>query len=169
MEWAVFSFPDAGSKIGLEIPDTGECEYENECKRRSMDIVPPPVIPPSAPVPPGPPRIPVPPRAKTPFPHQAATFSVIAPLAAFAIGVVSQAGMSSMDRQDARMGLLVVGIANCLIILLGLLFGIIALFGIPKHGTKGILGRALIGILINAIVVAMGVTVFLRAKELSGH
>jgi len=69
-----------------------------------MDTARPPVIPP---VPPEPPRIPVPLRPKTPFPHQAATFSAIAPVAAFAISAVTQAGMSSMERQYARMGSLV--------------------------------------------------------------
>jgi len=64
---------------------------------------------------------------------------------------------------------MVVGVANCVIIVLGLVFGIAALFGIPKHGAKGILGKALAGIAMNAVLILVVVTLFLRARQISGH
>ena len=54
--------------------------------------------------------------------------------------------------------------------LLGVVFGIVALFGVPRHGRKGILWPAFIGIALNILILAGGVyasmTVIERAREL---
>jgi hypothetical protein len=54
--------------------------------------------------------------------------------------------------------------------LLGVVFGIVALCGIPRHGRKGILWPALIGIALNVFILVAGVyasmTVIERAREL---
>jgi hypothetical protein len=52
-----------------------------------------------------------------------------------------------------------------LAIMAGLLLGVIALFGIPKYGAKGILGSALTGIAINGLLVFIFVTNFIAARE----
>jgi len=49
-------------------------------------------------------------------------------------------------------------------ILLGLAFGIIGLFGIRKHGAKGILAPALVGITINGLLIFIFITNFLAAR-----
>src|SRR5579862_590813 len=39
--------------------------------------------------------------------------------------------------------------------ILGLLFGLIALFGVSKYGKKGILGQALCGMCVNGLIIAV--------------
>ena len=58
-----------------------------------------------------------------------------------------------------------------LLIIVGLLFGVIALFGISKHGTKGILAPAIVGIIINGLLLFIFVTNFLaaRARAMQQH
>jgi len=50
------------------------------------------------------------------------------------------------------------------LIVVGLIFGIIALFGISRHGSKGILAPAVIGIIINGLLVFIFVTNFMAAR-----
>ena len=58
----------------------------------------------------------------------------------------------------------VFGLAGLLILVLGVLLGVIALFGIPKYGAKGILGSALVGIACNGLLVFIFVTNFMAAR-----
>jgi hypothetical protein len=46
----------------------------------------------------------------------------------------------------------------------GFILGVVALFGIRKHGTRGILAPALLGILINGLLLFVFVTNFLAAR-----
>jgi hypothetical protein len=48
-------------------------------------------------------------------------------------------------------------------IVVGLTLGVVALFGIRKYGTKGILANALVGIVINGVFLLIFVTNFLAA------
>ncbi len=82
------------------------------------------------------------PGEKKNFHHQAARASWIAPLVAAILGM-----LASAVRQQSRTGALVIGIANLLIILLGLIFAIVALAGV--RGRRGIVVPAGIGLLIN--------------------
>ncbi len=50
-------------------------------------------------------------------------------------------------------------------IVAGLALGVIALFGIRKYGTKGILASALVGIVINGLFLLIFVTNFLAAVQ----
>ena len=64
-----------------------------------------------------------------------------------------------------RTGQVVVSeLAGLLFIVVGLLFGIIALFGIPKYGVRGILGPALVGIAANGLLIFIFVTNFMTAR-----
>jgi len=47
----------------------------------------------------------------------------------------------------------------------GFIFGIIAIFGVRKHGAKGILAPASIGLLINGLLLFIFFTNFLSARE----
>src|SRR5829696_6364726 len=55
-------------------------------------------------------------------------------------------------------------LAGVLIIGVGLLLGVIALFGIPKYGVRGILGPALVGIAVNGLLILIFVTNFVAAR-----
>ena len=50
------------------------------------------------------------------------------------------------------------------VIIVGLVFGIIALFGISRHGSKGILAPAIVGIIINGLFLFIFVTNFMAAR-----
>ncbi|HET6250861.1 MAG TPA: hypothetical protein VFE47_24435 [Tepidisphaeraceae bacterium] len=94
-------------------------------------------------------------REKPNFSQQAAKFSWAAPLAALLIGSCINAG--KMEQMTS----IVMGGFNALLILTGLAMGIIALFGMRRHGRDRVLVPAIIGICINGIMVlAMG-TMFL--------
>jgi hypothetical protein len=67
------------------------------------------------------------------FYHKAADFSAKAP--AIAIGAIILSTVTN--------GILIVG----------LICGIIALFGIPRHGKRGLLGKAIVGILVPVLLV----------------
>ena len=51
-----------------------------------------------------------------------------------------------------------------LLIIVGLVFGIIALFGIGRHGSKGILIPAIVGIIANGLLLFIFITNFLAAR-----
>ncbi len=59
---------------------------------------------------------------------------------------------------------LILDLIGLLLIVVGLLFSIIALFGISKHGTKGILTPAIVGIIINGLLLFIFVTNFVAAR-----
>ena len=59
---------------------------------------------------------------------------------------------------------LIVELVALLLMVVGLLLGIIALLGIPRHGIKGILAPALVGIAINGLFLSIFVTNFMAAR-----
>lgn len=74
------------------------------------------------------------------FPSQAATFSIIAPLVAIGISIFLQPQV-----RGNRWGMMIFGAASILLIVLGLVFGIVALVGTKRHGRQGIFGKAVAG------------------------
>ena len=58
-----------------------------------------------------------------------------------------------------------VGIASSIIILLGLICGVTALCGIRNHGKKGILGKALCGIIVPLLFSALLIPSFMAARS----
>lgn len=89
--------------------------------------------------PPIPPQIPVSSPANT-FARQAATFSVIAPFIAMGISVALQPQV-----RGNRWAMIILGLTSVLLIVLGLVFGIVALVATKRHGRHGILGKAIAG------------------------
>ena len=55
-------------------------------------------------------------------------------------------------------------LVGLLLITVGFLMGLIALFGIPKHGVKGILAPACVGLLINGLLLFIFFTNFFAAR-----
>jgi ABC-type molybdate transport system permease subunit len=104
---------------------------------------PPPVIPPQ------PPPLP---STRKPFAFQAAQASLLAPLTAVGVSIVVNVGMANQASPSAK---IITGSLCILLIVLGFVFGIVSLFGVRRHGKKGILGRAIAGICINGILIAL--------------
>lgn len=89
-----------------------------------------------------------------PFAHQAAKLSWVCPIIIFLLLVAGKQAISP----------LILDLIGLLLIVVGLIFGIIALFGISKHGTKGILAPAIVGIIINGLLLFIFVTNFVAAR-----
>ncbi len=120
-------------------------------------------------VPPLPPVIPSQPAPLTttrkPFAFQAAQASLLAPLIAFGVNIVVNAG--SGNQASAAVNI-ITGSLSVLLIVLGFAFGVAALFGIRRHGKKGIMGRAVSGVCINGILIvfmAISIPVLMKAAE----
>jgi len=97
--------------------------------------------------------------------QQAATASAFAPLIAIGLTVFSSAGRTSLDPQSQRPVALIVGIVSSILILIGLICGIVALFGIRRHGKKGILTKALWGIIIPLLLSGLAIPNFMAARS----
>src|SRR6266481_662331 len=110
-----------------------------------------------------PPRIPS--ETRSSIFHQAATASAFAPLIAIALTVFSSAGRTNLDLQSQRPVALIVGIVSSILILIGLVCGIVALFGIRRHGKKGILTKALWGIIIPLLLSGLAIPNFMAARS----
>src|ERR1700749_2548443 len=83
---------------------------------------------------------------------QLALASLIAPI--LAIGVLIGVSMSLQGNTSrSPSAMLIVDIIAGVLILAGLIAGIIALSGIPTHGSKGILGRSIAGLILNGLLI----------------
>jgi hypothetical protein len=97
------------------------------------------------------------PPAKKPFAFQAAQASVLAPLISIGIGIIVNVGLGN---QTTPMATIIIGSLCTLLIASGFILGISALFGVRRYGRKGILGRAIVGIVINGLLlIFMGLAV----------
>lgn len=97
------------------------------------------------------------------FARQAAWFSLLAPFVAIGVNIVGQQAV-----QGNGAGMIVLGGAGTLLILLGFVFGVVALFGMKKQGKKGILGKALAGVCINGVILFLmliAIPTFIRAAR----
>src|SRR6267154_4829288 len=75
------------------------------------------------------------------FAHQAAKLSWVCPIIVFVL-------VTFGGHIGARV---IIELIALLLIVVGLIFGIVALIGISKHGSKGILAPAIVGIIINGL------------------
>jgi hypothetical protein len=94
------------------------------------------------------------PSQPTAFAHQAAKLSWVCPIIVFLLLMFGRQVSSPV----------VLDLIALLIIVVGLIFGVIALFGISKHGRKGILAPAIVGIIINGLLLFIFVTNFMAAR-----
>lgn len=62
---------------------------------------------------------------------------------------------------DARV---IVELVLLLLIVVGFVFGVVALFGIRAHGKSGVLAPAIVGIIMNGLLAFIFVTNFLAAR-----
>jgi hypothetical protein len=90
---------------------------------------------------------------KTPF-HRAALISLFSPLTAWVLAVVVNGLIGpSLSPESAHLARQTVGVIGLLLFLTGLVSGIIALLGIRKVGGKGILGRAIVGMVLSGFAI----------------
>src|SRR6476620_6791187 len=90
---------------------------------------------------------------KPPFAVQAAKASWLAPLIAIGLSIVGNIVLTSDPKTDEatiRTGKIVIGFSAFAIVIVGLVFGVLALLGIKRHGAKGILVPAFVGILLSS-------------------
>jgi hypothetical protein len=100
-----------------------------------------------------PPPVTTPPPQATAFPHQAAKASWASAALVFVLVAFGR-------RTGATVVIELIALA---LMLVGLALGVISLFGIRKYGTKHILAPALVGILINGLLLSIFITNFLAA------
>ena len=112
---------------------------------------------------------PVSPPAKKPFAVQAARASFLAPIIAFVCGIVVKGAIVNSHMQIPRIVNIITGSCGCLLILLGFVLGIVALFGIRRHGKKEILGYAIAGLCINGIIIIMMINLHFALKNMAHH
>jgi ABC-type molybdate transport system permease subunit len=113
-----------------------------------------------------PPVISQPPRllpTKKPFAFQAAQASLMCPLMAVGVSIVVNVGLGNQPMPMVKM---ITGGLSVLLIVLGFVFGIVALVGMRRHGRQGIMGRAIAGVCINGLLIAVmvaSIPVWMRA------
>jgi len=93
------------------------------------------------------------------FAYQAARASWLGPVVIFVLFAFGH-------QVEARVILELIALA---LILAGICLGIIALFGIRKHGKKGILAPALVGLIFNGLLLFIFITNFVAARAQHGH
>jgi hypothetical protein len=98
-------------------------------------------------------RMNAPPETKA-FAYQAAQLSWICPIIMYLILVADKQISSPM----------ILDLVALMLIVVGLIFGIISLSGISEHGSKGILAPAIVGIIINGLLLFIFVTNFMTAR-----
>jgi hypothetical protein len=117
----------------------------------------PPPLPPTSPRPSG-----------NSFARQAASFSLWAPVVIFVLNLMLTAALGTQTGEGVRLGKLIVGGIDCFVIFCGVVLGVVALC-VKEPGQKGVLGRALTGLVLNGLLVAGCVLVFVtgfnKAKE----
>ncbi len=91
---------------------------------------------------------------KTSFSHQAAKLSWVCPIIVFVLLMFSR-------QIGARV---IIELVSLLLIAVGFVFGVVALFGIRTHGKSGVLAPAVVGIIINGLLLFIFVTNFMAAR-----
>jgi hypothetical protein len=110
---------------------------------------------------------------KPPFAFQAAKASWLAPLIAIGLGIAGTVmlpihpGMEEEAVHTARIGKVVIGLIAVAIVLVGVVLGVLALFGVRKHGARGILAPSLIGLLLSSGYLYLLVSTILLVQQIA--
>ena len=112
-----------------------------------------------------PPPLPSTPKPRNTFFHHAATYCLLAPFVSIGVGILTTVARAGSPAPTTRLEALVSALFSMFIILSGVIFGIIALFGIKRYGKAGILWKAVAGILIVMFLVLAAIPNFLHARE----
>jgi len=98
------------------------------------------------------------------FPIQAATFSLLAPLLVLTLGVLNIIG--SIQMREARIWL---GVVNLGLLVCGFGLGIAALACRGKQPVRGVVSRAVIGIVVNGLLLAIVSMMFASIARTARH
>lgn len=112
-----------------------------------------------------PPPLPTTAKPQNTFFHHAATYSVLAPFISVGVTILTFVARAGSPAPATRAEVLVSGLLSTFIILSGFVFGIVALFGIKRYGTAGILWKAVVGILIFVFLILSAIPPFFHARE----
>ena len=115
-------------------------------------------------MPEGPPTLPEP-SSRRKFFQQAATASILAPLIATLVNMALAGARGEMTEPSPAREF--VRFLPALVCLIGMCLGILALFGVKRYGRKGILIKAVLGILIPTALIAIAIPTALRAKTMA--
>jgi hypothetical protein len=99
------------------------------------------------------------------FFHQAATASAWMPLVLLGVQFLVILPISSSIGDPFVRQLLGIGMGCAM--LLGLVLGIVALCGIPKYGTKGLLVKTILGIAVPVLLILLAIPPILHARDLA--
>jgi len=89
------------------------------------------------------------------FYHRAALVSLYAPLGCLLLGILNNNVIGPLlEPTNAQLARNIVGGILALLVPTGFILGIIALAGMKKVGTQGILGRALTGVVLSGLIIA---------------
>ena len=91
-------------------------------------------------------------RPQPDFYQQAARASWVAPVLVLALGMCVNVGNVGANRDPVSS--LLMGVVSLLLILAGFVLAIVALFGMRKRGSAGVIGGAIVGLLLNSIFLA---------------
>lgn len=100
------------------------------------------------------------------FYHRAATFCLLAPFIGIVINFFGALDRAQHPPQN-RMELLADITVNAFVPVLGVLAGIISLFGIRSYGKTGILWKTVAGLLIFTLMVLAAIPSVMKARQIS--
>ena len=94
------------------------------------------------------------PKAQKSSAQQCALCSLVAPLLAILVAIVSRA-LSMSTVQMPRIIIFIFGMVCFLLIVIGFVTSILGLCGISQHGSRGILGKSIAGLLISTLLLCL--------------
>lgn len=103
--------------------------------------------------------------AQSTFFHKAANVAIISVPVSLALSMASGATVTALPAQIAPLIGFIMSLLCLLLLLIGMGAAVVSLFGIPKHGTRGILVKALCSLLIPVILIALAIPTVLGALE----
>ena len=95
--------------------------------------------------------------------HQAAKASLFSVPIVIGLGVAGS--ILAQQSHNPTQVAIILDLVVCVLVLMGLVAGIIALAGIPSYGSRGLLGRGLVGLALNGILIFIFATNFVSASR----
>jgi hypothetical protein len=108
-----------------------------------------------------------PPAKPKTFFHRAAAFCLWAPLIGILLNVLCWVPGRAVHPPATRMDALADATVSAFVPVLGFLAGIVSLFGIRRYGRTGILWKALTGMTIFLLMIAMAIPALLKARDVA--
>ncbi len=101
-------------------------------------------------------------KSKTPAAKQAALVSLLTPFIAMFLTSYLKTNAKHSGEELAPFAKIIMGYCSVTLITVGFICGIVGMLGIKKHGSKEILGKSIIGIFLNGIILVSLAYVFIN-------